>query len=79
MSDTWNYRVHSDPEIIPDEWVWERLRNRRNLLLRATDFRVVADAPWDTAAWVTYRQQLRDLPSITINPREALFPTPPTA
>lgn len=35
----------------------------RDLLLKESDFRVVADSPWDTAPWVAYRQALRDLPS----------------
>lgn len=34
----------------------------RDMLLSPTDFRMVSDAPWDTTAWATYRQALRDLP-----------------
>jgi hypothetical protein len=75
--DTWQYMTDEDPEMIPDEWVWERLRLRRDALLAASDFRMVADAPWDTAPWAAYRQQLRDLPDATADPRTAIWPEPP--
>lgn len=79
MTDTWDYLtdLDSDPEI-PDEWVWERLRLRRDALLSASDFRVLPDAPWDTAPWETYRQALRDLPGVTQDPREAVWPVEPS-
>ena len=62
---------------VPDEWVWERLRNLRNRLIADTDFRVVPDAPWDTAPWLAYRQALRDLPDNTKEPRQAIWPKKP--
>lgn len=77
---TWDYSGHLDtvpPEDLPTEWVLERLRIRRDALLAATDFRVVADAPWDTTPWIAYRQALRDLPDSTTDPRQAVWPTPP--
>lgn len=79
MTDTWNYRApwESPDQEIPTDWVWERLRNRRNSLLTACDFRMVPDAPWDREAWESYRQALRDLPDQTTDPREAAWPTPP--
>jgi hypothetical protein len=51
-------------------------RSKRDSLLVGSDWRVVADATWDTTAWATYRQQLRDLPS---NPSWPYvdFPDPP--
>ena len=48
----------------------------RNVLLTPTDFRMVSDAPWDTAAWATYRQALRDLPTHPEWP-DMQFPTSP--
>jgi hypothetical protein len=76
---TWAYWTDMDTADpgIPDEWVWERLRNRRDGLLAACDWRVVPDAPWDTAPWLAYRQALRDLPDTTTDPRQAVWPTPP--
>lgn len=78
MADTWIYETPSDPADIPDEWVWERLRVRRDAALAATDFRVLPDAPWNTSPWEAYRKALRDLPINTKNPREAVWPEPPT-
>ena len=66
------------PEELPTEWVWERLRLRRDQLLAQSDFRMIPDAPWDTAPWEAYRQALRDLPENTTDPREAAWPEPPT-
>lgn len=78
---TWVYWTPMDTAErgVLDEWVWERLRMRRGHLLAACDFRMVTDAPWDTAPWAAYRQQLRDLPDTTTDPRLAVWPTPPDA
>ena len=51
MIDTWDYRTEHDPAVIPDAWVWERLRLRRDALLTASDHRVGPDAPGDVDAW----------------------------
>jgi len=48
----------------------------RDMLLTPTDFRMVSDAPWDTAAWAAYRQALRDLPTHPEWP-DMQFPTSP--
>lgn len=53
-------------------------RSMRNKLLSDSDYRMVSDAPWDTAAWATYRQALRDLPADPAWP-DVEFPTPPEA
>jgi hypothetical protein len=76
---TWHYWSDMDTAErgVPTDWVWERLRNRRNALLAACDFRVVPDAPWDTAPWLAYRQALRDLPDTTTDPRLAVWPEQP--
>ena len=74
---SWDYLSWNEQEPLPTEWVWERLRNKRDALLAATDFRMVIDAPWDQAPWVTYREALRDLPDNTTNPRLAVWPVAP--
>jgi hypothetical protein len=81
MTDTWTYLTPNDTsDTIPDEWVWERLRNRRNTLLAACDWAVLPDQPAArSSAWMTYRQALRDLPENTTDPRQAVWPTPPDA
>jgi hypothetical protein len=76
---TWHYWSPMDTAErgVPVEWVWERLRNRRNALLSACDWRMVTDAPWDLAPWEAYRQALRDLPDNTEDPRKAVWPVEP--
>ena len=54
----------------------DQVRLWRNVQLAQTDWTQVADAPVDAAAWATYRQQLRDLPS-TINLDNPVIPDPP--
>jgi hypothetical protein len=77
---TWQYASDLDKlpaDQLPTDWVWERLRHRRDQLLAASDFRMIPDAPWDRAPWEAYRQALRDLPANTIDPREAVWPEQP--
>lgn len=53
---------------------------KRDAYLQRTDFLMLSDAPIDDAtraAWVSYRQALRDLPKKYSDPRDVLFPTPP--
>jgi hypothetical protein len=54
------------------------MRNRRNALLQGCDWTQVPDAPVDAAAWAVYRQQLRDLPANTTDPRNVVWPEPPS-
>jgi hypothetical protein len=77
MTETWTFRTFEDPATIPDGWVWERLRLRRNMLLAESDWTQVVDSPVDVAAWADYRQALRDLPDVTTDPRAAVWPVPP--
>lgn len=54
-----------------------RLRAWRDGELARTDWTQVADAPVDQAAWATYRQALRDLPSSNKDPRAIELPVAP--
>ena len=63
---------------IPDEWRWERIRLYRDDLLKASDWRMVEDSPFDKTAWAEYRQQLRDLPTSVSDPAQIIFPKPPS-
>lgn len=56
---------------------WGNLRAMRKQKLSACDWTQVPDAPVDQAAWAVYRQQLRDLPSNTTDPRNPAWPSPP--
>ena len=53
----------------------DEMREKRNQLLKETDFRVLADYNKDKELWIEYRQKLQDLPSIWVKDME--FPTPP--
>lgn len=65
-------------------WVWDEqasgaiLRQDRRQRLAASDWTQAADAPVDKEAWAAYRQQLRDLPSNTADPRTPVWPVAPT-
>lgn len=52
-------------------------RLKRTLLLAASDWTQVADAPVDSLAWAIYRQALRDIPSQSGFPYTISWPTPP--
>tara|TARA_R110002051_G_C8670767_1_gene490378 strand:+ start:190 stop:558 length:369 start_codon:yes stop_codon:yes gene_type:complete len=59
---------------------WAALRTARNLLLTDCDWTQLGDAQITAAQvteWQTYRQDLRDLPSTTLDPAEPDWPTPP--
>jgi len=77
-----SFRKFSDEEKnandFPDETYWSRMRLDREKLLIESDWTQVPDSPVDSAAWATYRQQLRDLPANTSNPRNISWPTKPT-
>lgn len=67
-----------DHETIPDAALLERMRAERNHLLTQSDWTQTADNPMsNTAAWATWRQQLRDFPA-TWTPADTVdFPDPP--
>lgn len=80
MPKTWEYSSPLDSmsaEDLPVEWIWERLRNRRNELLKESDYRVVVDSPFNVQAWIEYREALRNLPNTNTDPRLIKFPAPP--
>lgn len=57
---------------------WTKLRKKRLRLLNKTDWTQMQDSPVNGADWVDYRQELRDLPDNTTDPREVVWPTPPS-
>ena len=65
--------IETDDENI----LWARIRYQRNQLLLACDWTQIADSTADKAAWATYRQALRDLPTKNADPKKIKFPTPP--
>jgi len=84
MTSTWDYTTPTDeldeegkPLELPIEWIWERLRLKRDGLLKKCDYRIISDAPWDIKPWLEYRQALRDLPKTNKDPKQIVFPNPP--
>tara|TARA_B100000003_G_C10914328_1_gene364525 strand:- start:1152 stop:1646 length:495 start_codon:yes stop_codon:yes gene_type:complete len=55
----------------------ERVRTERNKKLADSDWTQLADSGADAAAWATYRQSLRDLPSSDGFPHDVTWPTAP--
>ena len=66
-----------DPDEVPSEWWWERMRIYRDRLLAASDWAMMPDAPTDKTAWQEYRQALRDFPATWEPGPVADFPNPP--
>ncbi len=56
---------------------WKDLRGHRNKLLADTDWTATSDRT-QTDAEKKYRQDLRDLPANTSDPKNPTFPTPPS-
>jgi len=72
-----NLRGPRDEATIPDDYLIDRMRMHRDDALSRSDWTQLPDATADTAAWATYRQQLRDFPA-TWTPAETVdFPDPP--
>lgn len=70
-----------DPETIPNEWLIERMRDQRNVLLIQSDWTQVVDSSLSDskkAEWATYRQALRDFPSTWTPADTAEFPNQPS-
>jgi len=66
---------YSDP--VP---TWKEIRNVRNIKLLDCDYTQVADSqlsPASLAEFVTYRQELRDIPQTYANPEDVVWPTEP--
>jgi len=66
--------------LIPDQVFWNRLRNQRNEKLFISDSTQLLDAPLTSSqktAWATYRQELRDLPETTEDPKNVTWPSEP--
>lgn len=63
------------------DFAWVELRNKRNNLLKDSDFTQYPDSPLSNEKkleWQTYRSQLRDFPSNVTDPRNVVWPTKPT-
>ena len=64
-----------------DAFPMQQVRETRNRILDQTDKYSAGDYPHKTdelkQAWLDYRQTLRDLPSVTEDPKNPVWPVPP--
>ena len=75
---TWSLVSMSDAEKAEeDSKAASSVRGARNRKLTDSDWTQIADAPVDQAAWATYRQALRDVPSQEGFPYSVSWPTRP--
>lgn len=77
-----NMMVVEDSAKIKDKQdaAWEILRAGRNKLLAECDWTQVSDAPLneqDKENWKAYRQSLRDMPELTVDPENPSWPEKP--
>lgn len=69
-----------EEQLQPLDDAWSDLRTKRNVLLQESDWTQSADSPLTDAqkqAWSSYRTQLRNLPSVTTDPRNPTWPSEP--
>ena len=73
IEEKWNEYVAAQP--------LKELRTKRNTLLEQTDRYATLDFPHSTPEkkqeWLDYRQALRDLPTVTEDPANPVWPVPP--
>jgi hypothetical protein len=70
----WDLRILENANT---EQQFDYVRKVRNAELAATDWTQLADSTADKAAWATYRQALRDLPTQNADPKKIKFPVAP--
>ena len=69
--------MDDDAKAAKDAEAAKAVRSDRDKRLSDTDWTQVADAPVDKAAWATYRQALRDVPSQAGFPYDINWPSKP--
>ena len=77
------YKIVDGEAVVRTDNVLEIIRNKRNELLKESDWTQVNDCPLSDSKkqeWATYRQELRDLPSThqsVNNIADVIFPSTP--
>ena len=57
---------------------WESIRDKRDQLLKESDWTMTTGATIDQAQWAAYREKLRDLPQKYSSHSDVVWPTPPS-
>jgi len=75
----WKAIDGNEPEAA-DGLTWNDIRNKRDGILRETDWTMTSGATVDQAQWAAYRQNLRDLPQTYKDktPDDVVWPTQPS-
>ncbi|TAN80868.1 MAG: hypothetical protein EYR95_19010 [Phormidium sp. SL48-SHIP] len=55
----------------------DEILSQRDALLKESDWTQLPDTPVDQSTWVTYRQELRDIPQQEGFPESVIWPTKP--
>ena len=66
------------PEAADQPDAWEAIRQKRDQLIRDSDWTMTPGATVDQAQWTAYRQVLRDLPQTYENAEDVVWPTAPS-
>lgn len=76
MVDVTTGKIIPKPKPAP---TWADIRAERDARLKASDWAALPDSnpPGGRAAWLAYRQALRDLPANQTDPAAIVWPTPP--
>jgi hypothetical protein len=61
-----------------DDQLATEAREKRDMLLAGSDYRIVSDAPWDIGPWKIYRQALREISEQETFPRVVVWPFEPS-
>lgn len=72
--------LEQPPLILSDDEKWQQVRQQRHHLLTQSDWTVLIDSPLTDEKkqeYITYRQDLRDLPSKYNNPDDVIYPNEP--
>lgn len=80
IADENGFPVLADYPAPTDEQLSSHARTERNALLSACDWTVLSDAPLtepEKAAWIEYRQDLRDVPDQAGFPQNIVWPSSP--
>ena len=66
------------PESANQPDAWDAIRQKRDQLIRDSDWTMTPGATVDQAQWTAYRQVLRDLPQTYENAEDVVWPTVPS-
>ena len=78
------YKIVDGEAVVRTDNVLEILRNKRNELLKQSDWTQMSDSPLSDSKkteWATYRQSLRDLPTVNASASsydDITFPSEPS-